>query len=85
MKRNWLKAVTLSLLAWTSMAQATGTVTTRSAGASMEIGLRIVESCAIQTTTGANTKASVTCEHGAPYSIQANPVQAEGPVLIVSF
>jgi hypothetical protein len=85
MRLKRLKALTLVLLAWTSMSQAAGPVAARSSGASMDVGLRIVEACSIHTSNSAG--ASVDCEHGSPYSIQ--PAAANGAasatVLTVAF
>lgn len=80
-----LKWLILVLLAWTSMSQAAGPVATRSSGAGMEVGLRIVEACSIHTSD--NAGASVDCEHGSPYAIQpaAASDSAHAPVLTVSF
>lgn len=68
MKLKWSNALVLVLLTCTSMSQA-GTVTTRSAPATMEVSLRIVEACDIQTSASAG--AQVECRHGSPYLIQA--------------
>ncbi|WP_036166970.1 hypothetical protein [Massilia sp. 9096] len=85
MKLKRLKALTLVLLAWTTMSQAAGTVATHSSSASMEVGLRIVDACAIQTSP--STGASVECKEGSPYSIQAAPsgATAAAPVITVAF
>lgn len=79
-----LKALTLILLACTSMAQAAGTVAIRSGSAGMQIGLRIVEACSIH--TGTDAGASVDCDHGSPYAIQPAVGGAAGAqVLTVAF
>jgi len=81
--KRW-KTLTLVLLAWTSMSQAAGTVAIRSSSAGVEVSLRIVETCSIQTHGGAG--ASVECQHGSLYAIQPPANDASGaPVLTVAF
>jgi hypothetical protein len=84
MKRGRWKTVAVALLAWSSMAQAAGTFPTRGNSAGMEVGLRIVEACAIVTRGGAG--ASVDCKHDTPYSIEPDAnAPAGATVLTVAF
>lgn len=66
MKAKWMCAVALSLQAWSGMSCAAGLIST----ASMEVSLRIVESCAVHVSVnGADGSAQVSCEHGSPYLV----------------
>lgn len=78
-----LSALTLALLAWSSVTQA-ATVTARSNSAGMEVGLRIVETCSIRSDAGSGT--SVDCQHGTPYAIQsAADGKSDAPIVTVAF
>lgn len=75
MKAKWMCAVALGLQAWSTMSCATGLIST----ASMEVSMRIVESCAVQATLSATDKgAQVSCQHGSPYLVIA-PAASQTP------
>lgn len=68
MKAKWMCAVALGLQAWSSMSCASGLISS----ASMEVSMRIVESCAVQASlSGTDKGAQVSCQHGSPYLVVA--------------
>jgi hypothetical protein len=76
MKAKWMCAVALSLQAWSGMSCAAGLIST----ASMEVSLRIVESCAVRVAVnGADGTAQVSCEHGAPFLVSQHAAAPATP------
>jgi hypothetical protein len=76
MKAKWLCAVALGLQAWASMSCAAGIASS----ASMEVSMRIVETCAIHASATEADSAQVSCVHGTPYQVTAAAVQAAAPL-----
>lgn len=77
MKAKWLIVMALGLQTWTSVSSAAGISTS----ATMEVGLRIVETCAIHAgdSNGAQG-AQVDCAHGSPYLVSSPaPSQTSTP------
>lgn len=68
MKAKSLCALTLVLMACMPISQAAGSLTARSA--SMQVSLRIVDSCEIQASAH-DANAHVSCSYGTPFMVQA--------------
>lgn len=68
MKAKWLVVMALGLQTWTSLSCAAGVSTS----ATMEVGLRIVETCAIHAGDSNGAQGTqVDCAHGSPYLVSA--------------
>lgn len=90
MKRYGRYALTLGLLAGSSLPLAAGAASTGSSAASFTVGLRIVEACTIQAGGSAGkASARVECAHGSPWQLIEAPASssqdARAGLLTVAF
>lgn len=75
MKAKWLLVMALGLQTWITMSCAAGISTS----ATMEVSLRIVETCAIHAGEASNAQgAQVDCAHGSPYLV-SSPAASQTP------